>query len=129
VFSASHDLHSLVRLIFLSEKNGLNPSYEEKIFNEEERQGRFYLVASRNGGNGSLTIHQDAKIYLAVIENGQEISHDLEPGRHAWLQVLRGEVDFQGETLKAGDGIAVSDEENISVKGLDSTEVMLFDLA
>jgi redox-sensitive bicupin YhaK (pirin superfamily) len=112
----------------LPERKGLKPGYEQKAFAEAQRRGRLQLVASRDGRDGSLTIHQDADIFLASLA-GQEVSHELKPGRHAWVQVLRGAVDLNGVALAEGDGAAVSDEAALRLTAGDRAEVMLFDLA
>lgn len=87
------------------------------------------LVASPDGRDGALTIRQDARLYLADLEAGEQVRHEIAPGRHAWLQVLRGAVVVGGERLSAGDGLAASEEARIVVQGEENAEVMLFDLA
>jgi redox-sensitive bicupin YhaK (pirin superfamily) len=84
-------------------------------------------VASPTGEHGSLTIHQDARLYLPTLQAGEAVAHTLGPGRHAWLQVLRGRAALNGNPLAAGDGAAVSEEEKLEIRG--QAEVMLFDLA
>lgn len=86
------------------------------------------LVASPDAQDGSLRIHQDARVYLATLEAGQEVRHALPSGRHAWLQVLRGAVVLNGQALATSDGAAVSDASLLSIRAEESTEVMLFDL-
>jgi hypothetical protein len=119
----------LYQIWLLPERKGLKPSYEELAVGEEEKQGRFRLVASPDGAAGSLTIHQDARLYLASLLPGQAVAHSIEPGRAAWLQVLRGSVNVLGNDLSAGDGVAVTDENAISVQAAVPSEVLLFDLA
>jgi redox-sensitive bicupin YhaK (pirin superfamily) len=119
----------LYQIWLLPERKGLEPSYEELALDEEEKRGRFRLVASPNGADGSLTIHQDARLYLATLLPGQKIAHQIERGRAAWLQVLRGTVNVLGNDLSAGDGVAVTDENAIAVQATASSEVLLFDLA
>lgn len=119
----------LYQIWLLPERNGLAPGYEQKAFPVEEKQNRWQLVASPDAAEGSLKIHQDARLFLAELESGQELSRDIQPGRHAWLQVLRGEVTIGGQTLKAGDGAALSDELRVSLSAADKAEVMWFDLA
>lgn len=108
--------------------HGVAPTYEQKHFSEDEKRGKLLLVASPDGADGSLTINQDAKVFLALLTTGESISRNLLPGRHAWLQVLRGSVRLDGELLVAGDGLAVSDEPSLTFLGENSAEVMLFDL-
>ncbi len=119
----------LYQIWLLPERKGLKPGYEQKAFSEEERHGTLRLVASPTGNFGSLTIHQDARLYLSTLKVGETITHALNPGRHAWLQVLRGTVALNGHRVSAGDGAAVSDEEKLEVRGEADAEVMLFDLA
>lgn len=119
----------LYQIWLLPEKPGLPPSYEQKAFDPAERQDRLRVVASPDARDGSLLIHQDAQIHLATLASGKSVTHTLAPGRHAWLQVLRGKVQAGGEELAAGDGLAVSDEPQVEVTALDPAEVMLFDLA
>jgi redox-sensitive bicupin YhaK (pirin superfamily) len=113
----------------LPEREGLDPSYEQKAFPEEERHNRLRLVASPDGGDGSLTIRQDARLYLATLDEGHEVSKDIPPGRHSWLQVLRGNVSLNGQAISAGDGAAVSEESALAIRAESPSEVLLFDLA
>src|ERR1700736_774204 len=119
----------LYQIWLLPERKGLKPSYEELAVGEEEKQGRFRLVASPDGAADSLTIHQDARLYLASLLPGQAVAHPIEPGRAASLQVLQGSVNVLGNDLSAGDGVAVTDENAISVQAAVPSEVLLFDLA
>lgn len=119
----------LYQIWLLPERRGLQPGYEELAVSEDEKRDRFRLVASPNGADGSLTIHQDARLYLASLSAGQTISHDLQAGRAAWLQVIRGNVNVLGQDLAAGDGAAIVGEHAISVSAAAGSEVLLFDLA
>jgi redox-sensitive bicupin YhaK (pirin superfamily) len=125
--SATEPVH-LYQIWLLPDRQGLTPSYEQKAFPAAEKAGRFRLVASPDARDGSLAIHQDATLYLATLEKGQEVRHDLKPGRHAWLQVLRGAVAVNDQALSAGDGVAVSDEAALRVRATAPAEVLLFDL-
>ncbi len=117
----------LLQIWILPERRGIAPEYEQKTFPADERKGRLRLVASRDGSDGSLTIHQDVKLYAATLSDGHSISHDLQPERYAWLQVARGNVDANGQALRAGDGAAIEDERSITLRGRDA-ELLLFDL-
>jgi quercetin 2,3-dioxygenase len=119
----------LYQIWLLPDRQGLKPSYEQKAFPEEERNGVLRLVASPTGENGSLAIHQDARLLLATLKAGETVAHALNPGRHAWLQVLRGKATLDSHPLVAGDGAAISQEEKVKITGQDPAEVMLFDLA
>jgi len=107
---------------------GHTPRYDQRSFPEDERRGRLRLVTSPDGRDGSLKIHQDAEVYLATIGPGDRVTHDLRPGRYAWLQVLRGAVELNGTALAAGDGAAVAEEPSLAVTAAVPAEVMLFDL-
>jgi redox-sensitive bicupin YhaK (pirin superfamily) len=112
----------------LPDKQGYKPGYEQKPFPEEGRQGKLQLVASSDGRDGSLSIHQDAQIYLSSLNANEEVKHVLKPGRHGWLQVLRGGVQLNDTSLSSGDGAAISDETEFILKCTGPCEVMLFDL-
>jgi redox-sensitive bicupin YhaK (pirin superfamily) len=119
----------LYQIWLFPERKGIEPSYEQKRFPEEERHNQLRLVASRNAENGSLLIHQDARIYLSQLDAGQVITHVLPEGRHAWLQVLRGGVALNGVPLETSDGAAVSEETLLTIQANSDAEIMLFDLA
>ena len=126
--SATEPVH-LYQIWLLPRSQGIRPSYEQKFFAADERKGKLQLVASPDGADGSLTIHQDARVYLATLLPGEPVGHQLLAGRHAWLQVLRGRVDVNGTALETSDGLAVSDERGLTVTGEGPAEIMLFDLA
>jgi hypothetical protein len=119
----------LYQIWLLPERKGLEPSYDQKAFAQEERRGRLRLVASPTGELGALTIRQDARVYLSTLGAGQTVAHVLAPNRHAWLQVLRGQVVLNEHALSTGDGAAVSEDATLEIQGQDDAEVMLFDLA
>ena len=118
----------LYQIWLLPEREGLEPSYEQKAFPEAERHNRLRLVASPDGSDGSLTIRQDARLYLATLDEGREVSQEHPPGRYAWLQVLRGNVNLNGQAISAGDGAAVSEESALAIRADGPSEVLLFDL-
>ena len=126
--SATEPVH-LYQIWLRPERPGLTPSYEQKAFPAEGKRNRLQLVASRAARDGSLLIHQDASILLGELEAGKEVTHTLAPGRHAWLQVLRGSVTANGQPLQTSDGAAVSEEKELTLKTATGAEVMLFDLA
>jgi len=115
----------LLQIWLLPDRRGLKPEYEQKTFPAEERADRLRLVASHDGSDGSLTIHQDAKILAGTIRDS--VQYELQPGRYAWLQVARGGLDLNGQTLNAGDGAAIENEPTLTLRGKDA-EVLLFDL-
>jgi redox-sensitive bicupin YhaK (pirin superfamily) len=111
------------------EREGIQPSYEQKRVPAAERHNPLQLVASRDGADGSLTIHQDVRIYLSRLSEGAEVSKTLAPDRYAWLQVLRGSVDLNGLSLNTSDGVAVVSEQELSIRAKEDAEIMVFDLA
>ena len=119
----------LLQIWIMPDRSGHKPGYEQKSFPEAEKRGKFRQIAGPDGKDGSVTIHQDAKLYVSLLEAGQEVKHELGDGRHAWLQVARGTVELNGKSLNQGDGAAVSDEQKLAVKGTSDAEILLFDLA
>jgi len=111
------------------EKKGLKPGYEQKLFPESDRQGRLRLVASRDGREGSLTIHQDANVRVTLLAKGEKVMHENPAARHAWVQVARGAVTLNDRKLAEGDGAAVSGKESLEIAALEPAELILFDLA
>jgi len=119
----------LLQIWIMPDKPGYEPGYEQKTFPESEKRGRLRLIASNDGGDGSVKINQDAKLFVTLLAPGQEVKHSLGAKRHAWLQVAKGEVELNGQKLKQGDGAAVSEEKELTIKGTKDAEVLLFDLA
>ena len=107
---------------------GVRPSYEEKQFGPAEKKGQLRLIAAPDGRAGSVTIHQDAYVYAAVLDGKDTVTHRLEPGRRAFLHVARGSIEVNGTPLKGGDGVKISGESEISLAGAAQAEVLLFDL-
>ena len=126
--SATDPVH-LYQIWLLPERNGLPPSYEQKAFAKGEQHNALRLVASPDARDGSLTIHQDARIYLSQIDANKTISHTLKKGRAAWLQTLRGALEVNGQRLEAGDGAAIESETDLQLKAAADAEIVLFDLA
>jgi len=125
--SQERQVHLYQIWIMPNERN-VKPSYEELDVPREEKLNRLRLVASPDGRDESLTIHQDAAIYLGDLEAGKEASLPLGSGRHAWVQVLRGGATVNGEPLTAGDAAAVSEEAAVAIRADEAAEVMVFDL-
>ena len=112
------------------ERAGIQPGYEQKNFSLEEKRGKFKLVASPDGRYGSITIHQDANLYVAVLNKGDRVNYPTDNNRSLWLQIARGSAEINGQTLQAGDGAAITKETNIELATtIDDTEILLFDLA
>jgi redox-sensitive bicupin YhaK (pirin superfamily) len=116
-----------LQIWILPDKKGIKPRYAEKSLAGAPK-GRLNLVASSSGRDGSISINQDADLYLARLDKGDEVSHALRPGRHAWVHVAEGEVKLNGDTLQAGDAAALSSEPKINVVGSKPSQVLVFDL-
>jgi redox-sensitive bicupin YhaK (pirin superfamily) len=125
--SRKEPVHFL-QIWILPEKKSLKPGYEQKAFPDVDRKNRLRLVASRDGRDGSLTIHQDAELYTTLLSRGESVSHPLKAGRHAWVQVTRGAATLNGTPLATGDGAAVSNEKSVELKATADAEVLMFDL-
>lgn len=125
--SREEEVH-LYQIWLFPNQRDIEPSYEQKRFPDDEQRNQLRLVASPEAADGSLLIHQDARVYLSKIDEGQQVVHRLDEGRHAWLQVLRGEVSLNGEQLHTSDGAAVSDVSELTIQAATEAEVMLFDL-
>lgn len=127
--STTEPVHFL-QIWVLPEQKGIQPGYEQKTFTEAEKRGTLRLVGSRDGRDGSITIHQDVNFYATALREGEMVNHSLAVGRVAWLQVVRGAVQVNDQTLTAGDGAAITQEAQITLQGASSdAEVLLFDLA
>lgn len=124
--SDSEPVH-LLQIWIRPEQKGLPPSYEQRSFLEPEKLGRLRLVASRDGRDGSVEIHQDVDLYAAILEEASEFR--LRPGRYGWLQIARGRVAVNGVELYQGDGAAVEGETRLRIEPKETCELLLFDLA
>jgi hypothetical protein len=125
--SRSAPVHFL-QIWLLPERRGIAPGYEQKSFPAAEKAGRLRLVASPDGGDGSVTIHSDARVLAGVFGAGQSAEHPLAPDRHAWVHVVRGRARINGTELGAGDAAALSEERTVRIEGIDAAEVLVFDL-
>jgi redox-sensitive bicupin YhaK (pirin superfamily) len=125
--SPDEPVHLLQIWIFPSEQD-LQPEYEEKKFSDDEKRNKLRLIVSPDGSDGSVKIHQDAKIYASLLDDREEVVHGLAEGRSAWLQVAAGSVRLNDVALKHGDGAAVSQESNLRITAEGPAEVLLFDL-
>jgi hypothetical protein len=123
--SPSEPLHFL-QIWILPEKNGLPPGYEQKSF--AKQPGALRLVGSRDGRDGSITVHQDVDIHAGVLRDGDTVEFNPAPDRHVWLQVARGLVTLNGQMLRQGDGAAVSREPSLKIAAQSDAEIVLFDL-
>lgn len=125
--SRTEPLH-LLQIWIEPGRRGLDPHYEQRAFATDLRSGRLAVVASPDGRDGSLRIAQDATLAVAKLGAGEAVSHALAPGRRAWVQVARGEVDLAGLRLGAGDGAALEDEAEVALRAVDDAEILVFDL-
>jgi quercetin 2,3-dioxygenase len=128
-FNARQDepVHFL-QIWLLPDRRGLAPGYEQKAIPESEERGVLRLLASRDGRDGTVTIHQDVDLYGSRLEPGERVKHALADGRHAWLQMVRGRIELNGTPLAAGDGAAVSGESALEMVAQESAHLLLFDL-
>jgi hypothetical protein len=125
--SKAQPVHFL-QIWIVPDRRGHAPGYEQKAFPIDERRGRLRLVASPDGADGSVTIHQDARLHVANLDGDERAELALAPGRQAWVQVARGSVELNGERLATGDGAAVVDETAVTLAGGQGAEVLVFDL-
>ena len=126
--SKSEAVH-FMQIWLLPAERGIEPSYEQKTFGPDEKRGRLRVVASPDAREGSVLLHTDAVIHAGLFDQGQSAELALASGRHAWVQVARGRVRVNGKELREGDGAAFTDESLVRFEGLDSAEVLAFDLA
>jgi hypothetical protein len=131
--SQTEPVHFL-QIWIIPEKRGLAPSYEQKPVPLAERRGKLRLVAAPDAppgplGDGAVTLHQDARVYVANLAAGERVAHDIAPGRGVWVQVARGIIGLNGTEMREGDGAALEDEKRAEIEAETDAEVLLFDLA
>jgi redox-sensitive bicupin YhaK (pirin superfamily) len=127
--ASSEDQVHFLQIWVLPERRNLPPGYEQKSFGDAEKRGKLRLVASQDGREGSVTVHQDVALYAGLFEKDEKAEHPLSPGRHAWVHVARGNARVNGVELQAGDAAQLSEEEQVVVEGVTGGEVLVFDLA
>jgi quercetin 2,3-dioxygenase len=128
--ASTTELVHFLQIWILPEQKGIEPDYEQKTFSEEEKRGRLRLVGSRDGRDGSITIHQDVNLHTTVLQEGNEVSHTFANGRVAWVQVVRGAIQLNHQLLTTGDGAAITQESVIQLRGIaNDAEVLLFDMS
>ena len=125
---SNEELVHFLQIWILPDEEGLEPTYDQRHVPLEERKNVLRLVASRDGREASVRVHQDAELYVTVLEEGHSVTHSLADGRHAWVQVARGCVRLNGNSLEEGDGAAVSNETMIDIAGDGQAEILVFDL-
>ena len=126
--SDSESVH-LLQIWIQPDRAGVAPGYEEKRFDAESKRGRLRLIASRDGREGSVSIHQDARVYAALLDGNARAEHALGAGRHAYIHVARGGLEVNGERLEGGDAVQLSDVASIVLDKARQAEILLFDLA
>ncbi|MBW4441592.1 MAG: pirin family protein [Plectolyngbya sp. WJT66-NPBG17] len=123
------DAVHLLQIWVLPERSSLEPGYEQKFYTPEEKQGKLRLIASQDGRDGSVTVHQDLNLYATVLGNGEKVTQEIQPDRHLWIQVARGSAIVNGEVLTVGDAAAIAAESTLELVGQDNAEILVFDLA
>ena len=126
--SATEPVHFL-QIWITPDEQDLKPSYEQRTIAPAELQDTLRLVAAKDGGDDAVTIHQDAQVFASRITAGASLAHKLDPGRHAWIQVIDGALKLNGLSLTSGDGAAVSDEGQLRLDAVAPSHFVLFDLA
>ncbi|NDJ16088.1 pirin family protein [Myxacorys almedinensis] len=126
--SKSDGVH-LLQIWLLPAQNNLEPSYEQKSYSSSEKRGNLRLIASQDGRDGSVTVHQDVNFYGTLLNNGEQVTHAIKPDRHVWVQVAQGSVVLNGHLLAQGDAAALDDEGTLELVGKDNSELLVFDLA
>ena len=128
--NASKDqLVHLLQIWILPNEIDLAPGYEQKAFSVDERRGKFCLIASEDGREGSVKVHQDVSVFASVLDPNSSVEHALSETRYGWLQVARGSLTLNDERLEQGDGVVIMGEKLLSLTALEQSEVLLFDLA
>ena len=128
-FNASdRELVHFLQIWILPERDGLEPGYEQKNFPDAEKRGRLRLVGSRDGRDGSVTIHQDVDLYAALLAGGERVRYTLAAGRKGWLQLARGSASLNDRELDPGDGVAMEGPLEVSVAASSDAEILLFDM-
>jgi redox-sensitive bicupin YhaK (pirin superfamily) len=118
-----------LQIWILPERAAITPGYEQRTFGADGKTGKWQLIASRDGDRGSLTVHQDAKIYLANLDGAATLEFAAQPKRRYWTQIVRGAAELNGQAMSAGDGAAITGETSMNLIVAAPSEIMLFDLA
>lgn len=126
--ASSTDPVHFLQIWIIPEKNGLEPSYEQKAFSDDEKRGQLRLVGSRDGRDGSVMIHQDVDLYASLLGANDSVSYELGEDRNGWVQVARGSVRLDDNELSAGDGVALKGARTLTFEGVGDAEILLFDM-
>jgi quercetin 2,3-dioxygenase len=128
-YSSEKDKTHLLQIWILPNERNLKPGYEQKLIAADEKRGKLKLVASGAKNESGIFLNQDVFIYASILAEGEEISYDLPEGRYAWMQIVKGSLELNGEILNQGDGAAISEERLLKIKSLENdSEFLLFDL-
>jgi len=127
--ASKEQLVHLLQIWILPNEQNLSPGYEQKAFSADERHGQFRLIASEDGRNGSVTVHQDVSVFASVLEPNSSIEHPFSETRYGWLQVAKGSLTLNDERLEQGDGVVIMGENHLTATAFEPSEVLLFDLA
>jgi redox-sensitive bicupin YhaK (pirin superfamily) len=119
----------LLQIWILPHTVGLDPGYEQKAFSEDERRGQLRLIASEDGRDSSVLVHQNVSLFASILPAGEEVEHTIDPLRYAWIQVARGIINVNDEKADQGDGVIGVGESSLRIRAEDDAEVLLFDLA
>jgi quercetin 2,3-dioxygenase len=117
----------LLQIWIMPDKKGAKPAYAEKSFANAEA-GQLHLVASKEGREGSISINQDADLFLGKLKAGDSVKHSVHEGRHAWVQVIQGELDANGTRLLPGDAAAISETDSLALAAIKPSDFLVFDL-
>ena len=118
----------LLQIWILPHTIELEPSYEQKAFSDDDRRGQLRLIASEDGRDGSVTVHQDVSLFASILDAEQQVEHLMDQTRYGWIQVARGAVTVNGEKAKQGDGVIVVGESELKIEADEPGEILLFDL-
>ncbi|MDR3448366.1 MAG: pirin family protein [Alphaproteobacteria bacterium] len=118
----------LLQIWIMPAANGLAPGYQQTAFSDDDKRNVLRMIAGDNPEKGALPIHQDARIYASLLDEGKSLSHELKPGRAAWVQMIAGELDINGTVMKPGDGAAIEDTGMLTLAARKNSEFLLFDL-
>ncbi len=126
--SQSEQAH-LLQIWILPERNGLEPGYEQKLFPDHEKRNRWRVVASRDGRDGSLTVHQDIELHSTLLDAGTSLEYAFGERRRGFVQVVSGDVEVDSQQLTAGDAVALADQASFHARATSGAELLLFDMA
>ena len=126
--ASTDELVHLLQIWIIPNADNLDPGYEQKAFTADERRNQLRLIASTNGRDGSISVHQDVSLYASILEPGQNVQHQMDPTRFGWLQVARGSVSINDESVEQGDGVVIVAESELKIAASEPAEILLFDL-